>query len=259
MKKLAYLPVLAMATACLFICCNNTAGSTGNTGDAGSSAGAVTGSGGDLYFEETVTGGGSGMAMNGMMKMFFSSGGKMRVEMNFGINRPGGKSGPIVSIGDLRKMNESITIDDSLRTYTVNHIDTGAIFSGTGMKSESTVRKVGDESILGFHCVHAQVISNKSMGSFYHSKDTTDLWSSMDVPMADMFKKWMDTHKMSGLGVYDPKVVVQLKQMGCEGFPVKMVMHSEQSSVTMALTKVEHRSLPSSMFEIPSGYKEVKE
>jgi hypothetical protein len=259
MKKLAYLLVLALAPACLFICCNNTAGSTGNAGDTGSSAGAVTGSGGDLYFEETLSGGGSGMAMNGMMKMFFASSGKIRMEMNFGVNRPGGKGGPIVSIGDLRKTNESITIDDSLRTYTINHIDTGELTGATGMKSESTVRKVGDESILGFHCVHAQVISNKSIGSFYHSKDTTDLWESMDVPMADMFKKWMDTHKMSGLGAYDPKAVAQLKQIGCEGFPVKMVLHSDRSSMTMALTKVEHRSLPGSLFEIPSGYKEVKE
>ena len=51
----------------------------------------------------------------------------------------------------------------------------------------------------------------------------------------------------------------QLKQMGCDGFLAKITSSHKDVSFNMQLTKVEHRDIPASMFEIPAGYKGVKE
>ena len=46
--------------------------------------------------------------------------------------------------------------------------------------------------------------------------------------------------------------------MGCEGFMVKLTMNGNDVSMVLQLTKVEHRNLPSDIFQIPAGYKEDK-
>ena len=46
--------------------------------------------------------------------------------------------------------------------------------------------------------------------------------------------------------------------MGCEGFMVKMEIKNKNASTVMQLTKVGHKDLPASMFEIPPGYTEDK-
>ncbi len=55
-----------------------------------------------------------------------------------------------------------------------------------------------------------------------------------------------------------PAAVDQLKQMGCMGFMLKMQTGSKDANVPMELTKIQKGDFPSSMFEIPAGYKEDK-
>ncbi|MEO7120922.1 MAG: DUF4412 domain-containing protein, partial [Ginsengibacter sp.] len=130
----------------------------------------------------------------------------------------------------------------------------------TEEKITSTATKVGDEKVMGFNCVHARIISKKTMGNFYSSTDTIDLWKSDEVPQQPAVKVLMNRLESGrGNSMYSSETAEQLKQMGCDGFMVKMVMNSKNVSMVLQLTKVERLNIPASMFEIPAGYKEVKD
>jgi hypothetical protein len=122
------------------------------------------------------------------------------------------------------------------------------------------VAKVGDEKILGFNSVHARIITKEFAGTYLEEVDTMDIWRSNSVPIVASVKALFDRFESkTGSGLFAPDVVSQLKQMGCEGFMTKLKIHSKKSSTAEELVKVEHCDLPASMFQIPQGYKEIKD
>lgn len=215
-----------------------------------------SGTGKDMFYEYKLTTSSKEMSIQSDTKMYISSKGDMRMEMNTTTSFKGkNTSVPLVTIGHLDKPNESISIDDEKKTYTITHINRADLNRG---KIQSTATKVGEEKILGFNSVHAQIISNKSIGSFYSAVDTVDLWRSNDVPLLASVKELMDKVNSAGMALFSADVANQLKQMGCVGFMTKMEIHSKNSSVTEVLVKAEHRNLADNLFQIPAGYKEDK-
>ena len=77
----------------------------------------------------------------------------------------------------------------------------------------------------------------------------------MQADIKDLFDK---LQSRTGNFIYTPATEAQLKQMDCTGFMAKMKMNGKDVSMTMQLTKAEHRNLSSSMFQIPAGYTEDK-
>ena len=230
-----------------------------STGPGASDPVSASGTGKDMYYEYTSTAAGKDLSIKTDTKMYVSSSGGMRVEMDMENSAMRGK-GPVtmVTIGHTDKPHEIISIDDAAKTYSINHF-TDDDFN-TGEKVKSTATKMGEEKILGFNSVHARIISNKSIGSFYVDIDTLDIWRSNDVPLLASVKELMDKFDTrAGMSLYSPDVANQLKQMGCEGFMTKLEIHSKHSSTTEILIKAEHRDLPASMFQIPAGYKETKD
>ncbi len=257
MKYLKLLSLFILSTVFLFACSGNTTQNSGKDSTS-TTASSASGSGDDMYYELTTTATGKDMSINGVTKMFVSSKGDMRSEMNMINSFKGNKSSaPIIVIAHSNKPDESIIIDDSAKTYTINHIKREDL--DTKEKTESTVTKVGEEKVLGFNCVHAKIISKKSIGNFYSTVDTVDIWRSNDVPMQATVKDLMNQFESkTGNFLYSKEVTDQLKQMGCDGFVVKMEMGSKNVSMVVQLTKVEHRDLPAAMFQIPAGYTEDK-
>jgi Domain of unknown function (DUF4412) len=257
MQQLKLLSLLLLCTIAGGSCSNNNAA----VGANGTSSSATTegGSGADMYYEYTMTTVGSHMNMGGSIKLYVSAGGKVRSEMDW--NNPAAKmskSGPIVFIASMEKPDQSISIDDSAKTYTVNTIDT-ADFGKDPFKMVSTASKIGDEKILGYNSVHGRVITTKSMGPLGKMTDTVDLWNSPDLPLAPFFRHYMDRNlSKSWTVLMTPAAVDQLKQMGCTGFMMRMQSGSKDSHVNMELTKVRKDDFSKSMFEIPAGYKEEK-
>lgn len=242
----------------VLIACSGTSADKANASVSSEVAGA-TGSGKDMYYEYTSTAGSKDMTIKTDTKMYISSNGAMRVEMDMQNSAVRGKGpGTMVIIGHSDKPNESISIEDDTKTYSVNHFDDKDF--NTGEKVNSTATKIGEERILGFNSVHARIISNKSIGSLYSDIDTLDLWRSDDVPVLASVKALMDKfNSRTGMTLYSPDISNQLDQMGCKGFMTKMEIHSKRSSVTEVLVKAEHRDFPASMFEVPAGYKETKD
>ncbi len=257
MKNLLKLTSVIICTA-LFSCGNNSS-KTGSTSASGENTVVTSGSGDDTYIEMTNNTVGKQMQIQGLTKMYLAASGKVRHEMALTVN--GKLSSPIIAIGDISNPYESTELDDSAKTYTVDQIDTSN-YKDDGHK-KFTVNKIGDEKIIGFNCVHAQIIATttyNNAASIFNAKDTTDLWASPDVPMPDAAKKYMNvvTQKM-GAALGNNNVAKQLTDMGCVGFPVKFQMHGKDVSSISQITKISKGNFPENLFEIPAGYKKTAE
>jgi hypothetical protein len=258
MKNLLKL-ALVIICATLFSCKNNNT-KTSAGASASENLVATSGSGDDTYIEMTNNAAaGKEMQMQSVTKMFLATNGKVRHEMVMTMN--GRPSMKIIAIGDIAHPYESTELDDSAKTYTVNHIDTSELSDGSQKKI--TVTKIGNEKINGFNCVHAQIIkvsTYSKVASFLNSNDTTDLWASTEVPMPDAAKQYMNvvTQKM-GRALGDKEVSAQLAQMGCVGFPVKFQIRGKNVSSISQITKISKDNFPANLFEVPSGYKKVAE
>ena len=238
-----------------FVCSGTTTANADK--ESSSNISAPSGSGKDMYYEYNSATAGKAMTVKTVIKMYVSSNGSMRVEIDVENSAMKGKSsGPMIIIGHSDKPNESISIDDAAKTYSINHFTDNDF--NTDQKIKSTATKIGEEKILGFNSVHARIISNKSIGSIYSDVDTVDLWRSNNVPMQATVKELFDKFNSKGMAMYSADVANQLKQMGCEGFLTKMEIHSKRFSTTEILVKAETRDLPANMFQIPAGYTEVK-
>jgi len=249
---------LIIFPAYLLFSCSGSSASNGGKDSSSIVAAASSAYGDDMYYELTSVSTGKNINMKMVTEMYVSSKGDMRVEMHTDMSFQGHKSPiPMVLIGHSIRPDESIIIDDSARTYMVHHIDTADL--NAGINTESTVTKVGEEKILGYNCVHAKVISNKKIGNFYNETDTINVWRSKDVPMQSNVKElFMQFESRTGSYMYSKETAARLKEMGCEGFLVKLTMNGKNVSMIMQLTKAEHKTLAASMFQIPAGYKEIK-
>ena len=259
MKKVQLLIALIPGMIIFGSCSDRSA--SGQTGDpAANKSDAPPGSGDDMYYEYTINTTGASMSISGTTKLYLSAGGGARSEMDMVNSADKQKgTGPIVLIANKDKPRQSILIDDDTKTYTVNNLDSLETGADPG-KTASDVSKIGEDKILGYHCVHARIVTTKSMSSFFKSTDTIDLWKSPEVPVQAYFQNLMESFESrTGNFMFAPGVSEQLKQMGCTGFMVKMEMRSKNVSMTDQLTKVQKGDFPKSMFAIPAGYTEKKE
>ena len=258
MRNMPYKPLLHIIPALVMIAVCS--GTPGHQEANDSSYASSSGVGSDMYYEYAIKSTGRKTNFNSYMKLYLSSKGNVRMEMGRPVPGADGKGllANLVVIGNSDKPNETITIDDDKKTYTINHIDADSI--NNPLKKESVATKIGEEKLLGYNSVHARVISNSSLGSFYKSVDTTDIWRSNDIPVQEKFKSLLKRFESkNGSFMYSTEIAGQLKQMGCDGFMMKFQMRTKDNTMTDELVKVEHRDLPSGLFQIPVGYKEEKE
>ncbi len=84
-------------------------------------------------------------------------------------------------------------------------------------------------------------------------------YTSHSAGVPTVFKNISDRLDI-GMGIlFAKEVPAQLKQMGCDGFLVRMDMHGKDVTSKTELTKVEKINLPGSFpFSTPAGYKEDK-
>jgi uncharacterized protein DUF4412 len=181
---------------------------------------------------------------------YFTSSGEGRSEMDLpgmmGIQ--GGNK--LTILAHANQPRYSLILDASNKTYSLNVIDTSLINSGGA--SDYQVTKIGSETVQGYNCVHAKIISTVGSGMF-KSTSTMDIWTSTDVPGYAILKKTMTMQNVT------PKMMQVLEQAGCGGFFVKMSSQSKDISMNMMLIKTQQQNFPASIFCIPAGYTESKQ
>jgi hypothetical protein len=142
-------------------------------------------------------------------------------------------------------------INDQTRTYTeMNLKELGE--STAKMRSERepyTVKVLGTERVLGYSTKHVLLSRPGDHADM-------EIWTTKDI-------LGLNYEAMRGLMRRDPSrdegtFMKALRDNGADGFFVKMVTREKgkpEPTSVMELTKVEKKSVPASLFEIPAGYK----
>jgi hypothetical protein len=105
------------------------------------------------------------------------------------------------------------------------------------------VKKLGEETVNGYKCVHALVTEGK---------ETHEVWNTKGIPDYDKYAESMKSNERMN----NPKREKALKDAGCDGFPVKTFHkgNEREGDFTMELVKIEKKNFSKSDFEIPAGY-----
>lgn len=153
--------------------------------------------------------------------IYFTNSGDGRSDMNLpGMMGVKGKN-KLIILAHAGQPHYSLTLDASNKTYSLNVIDT-ALINSDGI-SHYQVTKVGNETIQGYNCTHAKMVSTAGSGMF-KSSITTDIWTSAAVPGYSLLKYGM------AIGHTTPAMMQALEKAGCAGFLVKMTSQGKDVS-----------------------------
>ncbi len=191
-------------------------------------------SGASMEFKMTST-----KRANGTFIMKHSEYGS-KVSMNMSV--PQMPNGGIQMTTLMKKDNPDIiySLNEANKTYTERK-KTEA--KETTDNTTYTVKKIGEEKVNGYKCIHALVTQGK---------ETHDVWNTKDFADYEKYAEAMSSNEKMGSN----KRYKALKDAGCEGFPVKTVYKNErEGEMTMELVKMEKKNFSKSDFEIPADYK----
>jgi hypothetical protein len=143
-------------------------------------------------------------------------------------------------------------INDAQKSYTeIDSKKTREQVEKTRGSSKETwnVKKIGTETVNGYSCQHVLVTRSGD------AKTEQEWWTSKDIA-------GLSYESMRGLmrrgGASDEGILKSLHDAGADGFVVKMITREKGNPapvMTMELTKIEKKSVPAALFEVPAGYK----
>ncbi len=202
-----------------------------------------------------TAGSGADMSAQGNGKIFLSPAG-YRVEWAMDLSsmkkgREGAKAAPATMLMTMlaRKADPGkvYMLNDEKKTYSV--VDAKAVDErGKTPKEAFTVKKLGTETVAGLSCQNVLLTSSK--GTEFEVCAAKELAASSDW-LASLNRR--NPEGASWLGA--------LKEQGIEGFPVRWVIRkkgSTQPLTTMEMTRIEKKSLPASLFDVPAGYTQTQ-
>ncbi len=139
------------------------------------------------------------------------------------------------------KSNPDVTymINDKTKTYSE--------IKKTESDKEDTktysVKKIGEEKVNGYKCVHAMVTEGT---------ETHEVWNTKDIADYAKYAEGFSSNKKIGSQKRDKA----LKDAGCDGLPVKQIHKGgeREGDMTMELVKVEKKNFSKSDFDVPAGY-----
>jgi len=142
-------------------------------------------------------------------------------------------------------------VNDENKTYSVMDLkeirENAAKMRNPEATATYTVQKLGRDSVAGLPCQNALITSSAGMRiEVCVAKEITgsSSWIAGFSRHASDSQSW----------------VKALRDNGLEGFPVRMVMRRKDATeptMTMALTRLERKSVPASVFEVPAGYRQT--
>jgi hypothetical protein len=147
--------------------------------------------------------------------------------------------------GKVAEPDKLYMINDENKTYSVMDLKKIREEARSVSKETYTVQKLGTDTVAGVSCQKGLVTSS--------SGNEFEVCVSKDWRMSGEWLAGMQRNRNAG------SWLAALRENGLEGFPIRWVMRrrgSPEPVVVMELTHAEKKSLPSSLFEVPSGYKE---
>jgi len=200
----------------------------------------------------TMTGGPNGTSTTGGGKTYISRiGWRSEIEMSSPemAAMTGGKPFRMVSLGKLSDPDTMYTVNDSAKTYAVINAREMREMAAKIEKKEKkfAVEKLGKDRVAGLACekVHVAEVGGGMV---------IDACVSREFASGE----WMKAMNRGGRGGAD--WMKAIRDAGVDGYPVRMTMTTKEMAgmtTSMEITKVERKSIPASMFEVPPGYKQT--
>lgn len=202
--------------------------------------------------------GGSGAAMSGTGKTFVSkTAWRSEMEMTRAdakqdaekLKAMGGQATfRMVVLGKLSEPGITYMINEGAKTFA--RIDSAEMAKNLPKDAEKkwTVKRLGKDHVAGLACENVKAVEEGKKTEF-------ELCVTRELASGEWIRALQAQQRSSG-GLW----MKALKDAGVEGYPLRMVVReSESGPVTMRVeaTKVERKSLPASLFEVPPGFKET--
>ena len=117
-------------------------------------------------------------------------------------------------------------MNDQNKTYSESNVSDA---SNQDNKTYS-VKKLGEETVNGYKCVHALITEGT---------ETHEVWNTKDIADFSKYSEAFKTNKRIG----SQKREQALKDAGCDGLPVKTVHkgNAQEGDMTMELVKLEKK------------------
>lgn len=177
---------------------------------------------------------------------------RTELEMQVGKGQAAGMPAGMKMVMLMKLANPDVvySINDAQKTYAV--IDTKKMrdqMPGKEKEPKYSVKKIGSDTVAGYACEKVLITSDqpKSM--------ETEACVAKEAFGGSSWYQSMMRNQQGGAGTWKA-----MKDAGIEGFPVRTVMREKgkpEVLATMEVVKIEKKALPSSLFEIPAGYKET--
>lgn len=140
--------------------------------------------------------------------------------------------------------------------YTINLNDQFKKYNKQSRKEQGkndfnvTVKKIGNEKMFGYNCVHVQITYTVSaLHQTDHEQD--DEWYSTEVPGAQFLSPVIFEN-------HSPATVKKMMDLDCAGALVKLASHSKEANHWVQLTHIERKDLPVAFFTLPTNYQQDK-
>ena len=187
----------------------------------------------------TAHGGQHGMAGTG--RMYVSKLG-IRTEMEMG---EGPASMKMTTLSLTSKPGFSYMVNDAKKTY--SEIDTTTEHPSKEDQEKLSVKKLGNERVAGHDCAHALITGEKG--------EEWEVWSTKEMAGAENL--WASLEKSAARRGKYAGLYKTMKDAGLDGWPMKWLMKPKDGSggVTWEVTKLEKKSVPSSLFDLSSHTK----
>lgn len=197
----------------------------------------------------TTERGPGGAAISGTGKIYVSkTGWRYEVEMSSPemAKMTGGKPFRMCMLGKISNPDVVYSVNDAMKSYSVIHTKEMRDLAAKASKPEHkfSVRKLGKDTVAGLTCENVRITDETG-------KMNIEACVSREFVSGDWLKAMQRDNRGEWLSA--------LKSAGVEGYPVRMVVTSKDTNApktTMEITKVDRRSVPASMFEVPAGYKQ---
>ncbi len=198
-----------------------------------------------------TTGNAQGKSTPGSGRIFVAPGAyRMEFEMSAGASRakgPGPASGRasrrvvMTMLGRASDPSKIFLVNDERKTYVVLNTKRAA---DTAPRDTFTVQKLGRETVAGLPCQNALLTSARG--------------TEIEICVASEVAISSDWLGAINRREADPDSwFAALTAQGIQGFPVRWVIRRKGSTETLAsmeITRLEKKSLPASLFEVPAGY-----
>jgi len=200
-----------------------------------------------------ITMGEKGRAVNGTGKVYVSRAGyrsEWQTEFVSGPRKDGAAPQPITMtmtmVGQRGEPDKLYMIDDRAKTYSVMDLKKLRDEARSQSKETYTVKRLGRDSVAGLACEKAAVTSSKG--------EVVDVCVSRELGASSDWISAM-SHR-GGIGSW----FGALGENGLEGFPLRWSVRRKgatEPSMVMEVARVERKSLPASLFQVPAGYKQT--